>query len=1046
MNKKWLVGLLFGTASVPAFAIGATIVTAITGIIAAEFTAGMIVAAMAINLAVSAVVTFAFQAAMQPGDFGAMDGNNQPDTGNRVQVPPNTANKLPVVYGTAWVGGTIVDLSISNDNQTLYYVMALCEVTGINGTPDTISFGNVYYGGKKVVFQSNGHTVASLLDESTGISDTTVNGKIDFYFYRNGSNSPTNNGTTSAITVMGASNLNYKWDNSKLMSNCAFAIIKLKYSISANIRGINQTKFQVTNSRTKPGDCILDYLISERYGCAIPAAQIKTSTLTDLNAYSDELVTFTGFDSSYQTQVRYRFDGVVDTTRNVMDNLQDMTSSCDCLLKYNEIDATWGVIVQKPTYTVAMDINDSNMVSSITITPLDIAASYNYVEVKFPDKTNQDSFDTCNFDLAEVDPALLYPNEPVNKFSVSLPYVNNNVRAQIIANRFLKAGREDLQVQVDVMFVGLQLEAGDIVTLTNANYGWVSKLFRLNKVVQTFNDDGSIVVKLNMSEFNPSVYDDTLVTEFTPAPNTGIGDPTFFGFVPAPVVVAEYATAANPAFVVQLTTPASGITQYMEIWYSAYSNPDDTQMYFAGTSEIQSNGTPWTINQALPTITLTNIPAGNWYLFARAVNSLASSAYSPASTILRWRPSTYQFVDRYLAVAYATSITGTGFSFSPVGKSYYGLCNQTSVTPPSDPSLYTWYLAEPTFGTSYFLCYSNRTGRKFSFDTGLADYAAGSGAFVPTVTGLFDPSIWSALPEGTNIIDLDHRTGQLLETGTTTVGTGEIAVRNTSDGRVVASLQEYLNFGTGVYTYTSSVATLTVDIYGRVVGFEPPDDFYYSEQTFTATAGQTVFSVTRGAGYIVGQCFVFVNGDIIQPIDDYTDAAGAVTLNVGVPAGTIVTVESFKSVNATSGVYASFTRDDVVLTNASSYTPTSIVSGFELIFVNGILLSELDYDIVDGVITNFPSVLSGTMTIIQWSANNLNQPNGTPVNVIAFTVSGQSIYPFSYNPASFNLYENGVNLIQNVDFTTSTGNYTLIPTPDGINTLVQQTFARTGAV
>lgn len=1045
MIKRFCIFIGLITIASPAFAIGTTIAAAV--LTAEAFAAYGTAVAFAINLVVSAAITYAAQAAMQPdSSISNSNGETTADVGNRQQISPATSNKLPVIYGTAWTGGIITDLSITQDNQTLYYVLSLCEVTGINDIPDEISFGDIYYGGKKVYFQADGNTVSKLVDESTGIEDTTVNGKINFYFYNNGSESPTNNGTTSAISIMNSPGLTYTWDSTKLMTNCAFVIIKLKYSVSANIRGLNQTKFQITNVRTKPGDVLLDYLVNNRYGCAIPLSQINTDSLDELNTYSDELVDYDTYGGVLSQIPRYRFDGVVAMDRNCMDNLQDMMNCCDSILKYNEIYAQWGVIVNRPDYVVAMNINDSNMTSAITISPLDISSSYNYIEVKFPNTQNQDSFDSVNYDLAEIDPALLYPNEPVTKLSVNLPYTNSSVRAQMIANRYLKAGREDLQLSVTIQFIGLELEAGDVVTVTSPNYGWSNKLFRLIKVTETFADDGAINVKLTMAEFNPEVYTDSSVEEFTPAPNTGIGDPAFWSVVSAPIVVSEYTTAAIPTIGVQVTTPASGITQYMEVWYSAYTNPLQEQMYFAGTSEIQSNGNPWASSTALPVISLTNIPAGNWYLFARSVNSLGASQYSVASSILRWRPATYQFTDRYVTVAYATSITGTGFSFSPTGKSYFGLCNQDNVSPSIDPSVYTWYLADPTFGTSYFLCYSNRGSRKFSFDTGLAAQAAGSGAFVPTVTSLFDPSIWSALPDGINYIDLDERTGQLLETGTTTVGTGEIAVRNTQDGRVVASLQQYLNFGEGVYTYSSAVANLTVDIYGRVVGFEPPDNFYYSEQTFTTTAGQTVFSVTRGTGYIVNQCFVFANGDLLKPSTDYTDAAGSVTLTTALPTGSILTVISFKSYNSSTGVYASFSRDDVSLTNASSYTPSTINSGYELLFVNGVLLTELDYDIVDGVITNLPSTLTGTLTIIEWTANNINQPNGTPVNVINYTVPGQSLYSFSYDPNAFNLYENGIFLTQGTDFTTTSGNYTLVPTPSGVNLMVQQTFARTGAV
>jgi len=117
---------------------------------------------------------------------------------------------------------------------------------------------------------------------------------------------------------------------------------------------------------------------------------------------------------------------------------------------------------------------------------------------------------------------LILPNEPVNKISISLPLVNNDVQAQYIATRILKSAREDLQLQVNINYVGIQLEAGDIVTVTSPNYGWTAKPFRVNKIVEQFSSDGAVIAKLTLSEFNSAVYDDVSITQFQPAPNTGI--------------------------------------------------------------------------------------------------------------------------------------------------------------------------------------------------------------------------------------------------------------------------------------------------------------------------------------------------------------------------------------------------------------------------------------------------------------------------------------------------------------------------------------------
>lgn len=1042
-NKLALVILLL-TFAAPSWAAGTIIAGAL--LIGAS-TAVVTAVGFVINMVIASVITKAFFTPDQPSG-GALSGDS-PNPGNRQQVPPATDNKLPVVYGQAWMGSTVVDLSISQNNQELYYVLAICEVT--NNGLDTITFGNVYFGGKRCNFaDATSPNVVSLTDESTGTVDSSVDGKLQIFLYRNGSNTPVR-GTQTAIQVMQTAGLTYTWDNNKLMTNTAFAILHITYNSNAGLTGIQQTKFQVTNSRFAPGDCFLDYFTNEVYGAAIPIGQIDTASLTALNTYCAQSFSYTNSSGLPATQPRFRFDGVIDTSRSIMSNLQDMASSCDALIKYNEITGQWGIITQSPTYTVVMDINDSNMISAIQITPLDIAASYNVIECKFPDSSNQDAFNSATFDLQEIAPALLFPNEPINKNSESLPLVNNNVRAQYIATRMLKAGREDLQVTVTINFVGLQLEAGDVVTVTNTNYGWAAKLFRVMKVTENFASDGAITADLILSEFNPTVYNDVSITQFQPSPNTGIPNALVFGTLPAPIVLSQFPTATNPTIVISITGSQQGIIQYAELWYSAFANPTSAQLIFGGTTEVQANGNPYSPGSTLPSINLTNIPAGNWYFFSRMVNSLGTSNYSPASILFQWRPRTFQYTERYLAVAYADNITGTSnFSFSPTNRLYYGLYNQNSTTPATNPSLYTWYLADPAFGTNIFLGFTNRTSRRFSFATGFAGYAGGNGAFVLTQATIYDPSIWSALPNGINLIDLDERTGQLLQTGTTSVGTGEIDVVNNPDGKIVAALKPFLDFG-GSYSKTSTVAKLTVDIYGRVVGFEEPDSLFYSEQQFVATSGQTVFNVTRGSGYISGQCWVFRNG-LLLDTTEYTDTGGStgvVTLGTGAIAGDQIQIVSFKSSNSITGVYTTFTRNTANLVNASAYTASGFTlnSGYELLFLNGCIVNEQDYDIIGQTITNFPGIANGLLTIIQWTPDNLGTPTGNPVNVVTNTLIGQVSYSFSNNPLAFNLYQNGVHLIDGVEFTAVSTGYTLTNTPTTItNVMVQQTFARTGAV
>jgi len=1101
--------------------------TSLIAVFAEGFVSGGLmstIASFAINMIASSILSKGSSPdAMQNNTMG-----DQKNAGNPVQVPPRGDNKLPVIYGSSYVGGIVTDLSITSDNQVLYYCLALSEVTNsegyIVGGADVITFGNVYWGGKKVIFNSTDlYKVDSLLDESSGLYDTAVAGYLEMYFYNNGSTSPTNSAYSAYSTqVMGNTNLIYQWTSAKAMSNCAFVVIKITYNQDANLTGLQQTKFQVTNARTSVGDCFLDYMTSERYGAALATSNIDTTSLTALTTYSNVAVSYINYSGGTSTQSRVKFNGQIDPTQNIMTNLQYMATCCDCLLRYNEITGKWGVIVQSTAYTIAMALTDSNIIGPIQVTPLDIASSFNIAEVKFADYTTQDGFNSATYDLAVLNPSLLYPNEPINKQNISLPLINNSITAQQLAYRYLKANREDLQVQCVIDYSGLQLEAGDIVSLTNANYGWSAKLFRISKVVENFGDDGSITASLTLMEFNPAVYNDETVTQFTPSPNTGFASPLAFGSIPTPTISTSYPNAATPSFIVNATTSAGGIVQYVEIWYSAYSNPTTAQRIFAGTSAVQSSGTPYTPSTALQ-ISLTNIASGDWYFFARMVNSLGSSSFSNASSIFRWRPTTFSYVNQYLIVAYGDDLSGTNITSSPIGKSYYGLYNSTTSSYSTTASDYTWYLAQPTFGSVNKLCFINRTSRRFSFGTAPAGYASSTGSYVPAST--FDNSLWSALPDGTNYIDLDIRTGQLTRTGTTTVGGGQIAITNNPDGTMIGSLAQFLDFG-GSTTYTSSVATLTVDIYGRVVGITPPDSFYYTRDQFTATASQTVFTPTaRQAGYITGQDLVFKNG-VLLDTTEYSETSTTVTLGTACAVNDRVAIISFRSVSASvyyedlgivyssgtgtatltytnqvhqllsvgdqltfsnsgtptqytistinyttkqivftgnftatasavvyryrasGSTYPSFSRWTATLTAATSYTPTvfEFVSGSEMLYLNGTIVNDQDYDLVGNTVTNLPSTATGNFTILQFAPNNQGVPNGYPAAVTTFTTNGVAVYSFSYNSLAFELFANGSLLFNGTDYTTSTGSYTIIPTPNNNTTiLVQQTFNRTGA-
>jgi hypothetical protein len=359
--------------------------------------------------------------------------------------------------------------------------------------------------------------------------------------------------------------------------------------------------------------------------------------------------------------------------------------------------------------------------------------------------------------------------------------------------------------------------------------------------------------------------------------------------------------------------------------------------------------------------------------------------------LLQWRPTTFQYANRYLNVAYGSSITGTGFSTSPRGLTYYGLQNSTSSTGSINASDYTWYLAPTAFGSVAplnYLLFANRSNRKFSFSVGGAAQSNATGAFVPTDTITYDATVWQGLPDGTNSIDLDARTGQLTTIGTTSVSSadGLVSVTNNTNGNMVVSLAQFLNFGAGVYSKTVNVSSLTIDIYGRVVGFTSPDTFYYTESVFTATASQTTFSVT----HVVGNVLVFKNG-VLLDLTEYSETSTTIVLSTACTAGEVVVIINVRAVSV-SDYYepnnitiASSTTNSVTYANAPWQT---IQAGDLLCFAN--TGSPTTYTV--NSVNASTKVITFTTTITGATAG---------LTIYRFRASGTTYRPFSRYTVSF---------------------------------------------
>ena len=215
----------------------------------------------------------------------------------------------------------------------------------------------------------------------------------------------------------------------------------------------------------------------------------------------------------------------------------------------------------------------------------------------------------------------------------------------------------------------------------------------------------------------------------------------------------------------------------------------------------------------------------------------------------------------------------------------------------------------------------------------------------------------------------------------------------------------------------------------------------------TGSVATLTFATQSVAPFTVGQS-ITVSGVTPTGYNGVKTVTACTTSSVSYSSSTTGSQTVAGSISPTNQTYNSFTRNSATLSNQASYTASgfTLISGNEVLFLNGTAVNAQDYNI-SGQIINFVNAVTGDFQIVQWKNNNLGVPNGTPVNIDAFTVVGQATYPFSFDANAVNIWNNGALLLETVDYSVTTGSYTFTITPTtNTNILIQQTFSRTGAV
>lgn len=583
------------------------------------------------------------KSATASNNAGATETPPNIDAGVRLQIPPASDKKVPVLYGTAFFGGNITDAIMTNTNKTMYYCITLCEKTGTkisDGQASSFVFKDVYWDDQRVIFNNDGVTVNYTVDRDGNV-DRSLSGLVKIYYYKNGSATQAAPENYTLSTSTAAYNVMPGWTSNHTMNELAFAIVRVDYDRDKNVTGLGNLMFHVSNSMALPGDCVYDYMINSRYGAGIDPADILVSgstnynrTLAHLNEVSQVSISYTdqGLGAGQVLNDQFQINGLLDCAQPVMKNIEKMCSAAASWLSYDIHEGKWGVVTNNTSTSVA-SFNDSNIIGNISLSGTGLQDLYNSVKVEFPHRELRDSSDFVTIAIPGTD---RNANEEDNILNLSYDIINDPVQAQYLGMIELKQSRIDLVITFETDFSYINLKAGDVISVTNARFAFNSKLFRIITVTEVHEQDGGLKAQITALEYKDTVYSSTDLYKYTRTDSNGIISIGNIG-VPGTPQVTKFEVDARPRILIETTSPY-GVVEGIEYWLTKDTTQIEANRSYSliATRKPTSGGT--FAGGSTVAVEYDQLNASNFLIKTRGFNATTVGPFSDPSGLINFIP------------------------------------------------------------------------------------------------------------------------------------------------------------------------------------------------------------------------------------------------------------------------------------------------------------------------------------------------------------------------------------------------------------------------
>ena len=321
------------------------------------------------------------------------------------------------------------------------------------------------------------------------------------------------------------------------------------------------------------------------------------------------------------TDNRFSINGVIDTQKPVLENLTELCNHSGCWMTYDYELGKWGIVINQPG-TSTRSFTDSNIVGTIEVSGIDLRDLYTGVRAQYANRDIRGEKDWISID---VNPADLNPGEIENILEIEYPLVDDPVQAELLAFRELKQSRINRSIRFRTDWSETGVKAGDIIDITNTDYGFTGALFRVISITEVLDDTGGLILDILAMGYDASVYDEDF-TSYVRTNQDGIVTIGAIG-TPATPQITKFETDVQPRLLYEAAAP-TGLVEEMEFWVST----DGTDYQLVATVP-PINGGIYSTNEEIEYTDL-NVPGGDVYVKVRGRNSSTVGPFSAAASAL----------------------------------------------------------------------------------------------------------------------------------------------------------------------------------------------------------------------------------------------------------------------------------------------------------------------------------------------------------------------------------------------------------------------------